>query len=94
METPTSLKIKDLIPLICPHTGPEGKPLKSRGIVEVLENGNGIWLKSTEYWIGEKAKGDGTMQRRVEQTLGEVGWHERRGTDGSRPVWLCLIVDH
>ena len=74
--------------------GPDGKPLASSGVAEVLEGGDGKWLKSTEYWIGKKAKDDAVMQRRVEQTLGEVGWNENRGTDGSRPVWLVAIVEY
>ncbi|EAS36569.3 uncharacterized protein CIMG_01923 [Coccidioides immitis RS] len=87
---PITLTLKELIEQICPDKGPKGEKVTSRGITECLELGDGAWLKGTEFWVGEKGKGD-AMKGKVGQTLSEIGWDESRGTE-SRPVWLAVSV--
>lgn len=91
-HVPTSLKVKDLIERLSPDNGPDGKKITSSGIAECLEGSDGAWLKVSEYWIGEKGK-DNVMKRRGEQTIGEIGWNETRGSGKTPPVWIsCLVV--
>ncbi|EEP81997.1 predicted protein [Uncinocarpus reesii 1704] len=87
---PPTLTLKELIEQVAPETGPKGEKATSRGITECLESGDGVWLKASEFWIGEKGDND-AMKKKVGQALAKVGWDEGRGTT-SRPVWLAVAV--
>ncbi|MCJ1449277.1 MAG: hypothetical protein MMC23_009797 [Stictis urceolatum] len=74
-KVPTNVKIQELIEVI----RPKGDCCRAEGIVEIIEAGNGKWVKGTQFRLGERRSG---------QTLGEVGWGAGRGTE-RKPVWIA-----
>ncbi|KAI1917445.1 hypothetical protein LOZ39_000437 [Ophidiomyces ophidiicola] len=88
--TSPTLTIKELIEQLCPQKGPDGKKVKSRGITECLESGDGVWLKGSEFWVGEKGNSD-SMKAKVDRALAKIGWDASRGTT-ARPIWLAVSI--
>ena len=96
-KVPTAISISDLIEQVCQLSEAQIKDKKSdddivsKRIVECFETGGGAWLNGSEFWTGD-GKGEGlAMKRKVAQSLGEIGWDQRRGAS-STPVWLASSV--
>ena len=66
------------------RAGPRAKKAE-KGIVEIIENGDGTWQKGVQITLGDP---DATL----EQSLADVGWDECRGEAGfGKPVWLVFL---
>lgn len=54
------------------------------GICEMIEVGDGVWRKGSQYLLGDLVK--------IGQSLGDAGWDEFRGEAGmGKPVWLVVL---
>jgi hypothetical protein len=86
MHAPTNMKLEEFIEQVgAVERAPANTPRDRIGVVEVLESGNGTWLKGTEFMLGDD---DGRMN----MTLQEVGWDNDRGEAGrSKPVILVFL---
>lgn len=86
MHAPTNMTLEEFIEQVgAVERAPANTPRDRIGVVEVLEAGNGTWLKGTEFMLGDE---DGRMS----MTLQEVGWDNDRGEAGrSKPVILVFL---
>ncbi|KZF21757.1 hypothetical protein L228DRAFT_269213 [Xylona heveae TC161] len=77
MRVPTSMTVKDVIHQLGATTGDNAK----NGITEVLELGDGRWLKGISFFAADK---------KSEKPIADFGWDEKRGPGGLSPIWLAV----
>jgi len=84
VNAPTSMKLNEFIEQVgaIDRAGP-GVPRDRVGVQEILEAGNGVWRKGSEFMLDDW---------QGQSTLEDIGWSNDRGEAGrSKPVILVFL---
>ena len=90
-QVPTSFTVSELIDQICVVDPIKGQKPVAKGIVELIERGDGQWISSSQFWVGGKRGRSKAAKANAALTLAEIGWNDTRGMEAA-PVWLMWTV--